>query len=46
MIPDGSNKLALPIIENATNHDFFISSFYKENKYMWKRIYFRVENDL
>jgi hypothetical protein len=44
VVPDGSNKIGLDIIENATDHDFYITSFYKNNKYMWKRIYFRVEN--
>lgn len=45
VIPDSSNQLALRIIENATDHDFFVSLFYKNGKYMWKRIYFRIEND-
>jgi hypothetical protein len=43
-IPDESNRLALRIIENATDHDFYISSFFKDDKYMWKRINLRVEN--
>lgn len=46
IVPDGSNKLGLQIIENATDHDFYISSFYKEKSYMWKRINLRFENDL
>jgi len=45
IIPDGSNQIGLNVIENATDHDFYVTSFYKEKKYMWKRIYFRVEND-
>lgn len=45
VVPDGSNQLGLNIIEKATDHDFYVTSFYKEKKYMWKRIYFRVEND-
>jgi len=44
-VPDNSNKIGLYIIENATDHDFYITSFYKNGKYMWKRIYFRLEND-
>jgi hypothetical protein len=43
-IPDESNRLALRIIENATDHDFYISSFFKDDTYMWKRINLRVEN--
>ena len=35
----------LNVIEKATDQDFYITSFYKKGKYMWKRIYFRVEND-
>ena len=46
IVPDGSNKLGLQIIENATDHDFYISSFYKVDRYMWKRINLRFENDL
>jgi len=46
IVPDGSNKLGLQIIENATDHDFYISSFYKGDRYMWKRINLRFENDL
>ena len=44
IIPDASNKIALQLIENATDHDFYISTFYKNGTYKWKRIYFRVEN--
>ncbi|MDA3900545.1 MAG: hypothetical protein PF637_08500 [Spirochaetes bacterium] len=44
-VPDQSNKIGLNIIENATDHDFYITSFYKKNKYMWKRIHFRIENN-
>ncbi len=44
IIPDQSNKIALYIVEHATNHDFYISSFYKNGIYMWKRIHFRIEN--
>lgn len=45
-VPDGSNKLGLQMIENATDHDFYVVSFYKDGRYMWKRITFRIENDL
>ena len=44
-LADGSNRIGLNVIENATNQDFYITSFYKNGKYMWKRIYFRVERD-
>jgi len=44
-LADGSNRIGLNVIEKATNQDFYITSFYKNGKYMWKRIYFRVEND-
>jgi len=44
MVPDDSNKIGLNLIENATDNDFYIVSFYKNGKYMWKRIYFRIEN--
>ncbi|MBN2435648.1 MAG: hypothetical protein JXK07_10325 [Spirochaetes bacterium] len=43
--PDQSNRIGLNIIENATDHDFYITSFYKNKKYMWKRIHFRIENN-
>lgn len=43
-LADGSNRLGLNVIEKATDEDFYITSFYKNNRYMWKRIYFRVEN--
>ena len=46
VIPDGSNQIGLNIIEKATDYDFYVTSFFKEKKYMWKRIYFRVENDI
>jgi hypothetical protein len=42
-VPDESNQIALKIIENATDHDFYITSFYKMKTYMWKRIYFRLD---
>ncbi len=45
-VPDDSNKIGLYVIENATDHDFYITSFYKNGKYMWKRVYFRLENDI
>lgn len=45
IVPDASNRIALNVIENATDHDFYVTSFYKENNYMWKRIYFRIENN-
>lgn len=45
-VPDGSNKLGLQIVEQATDHDFYISSFYKDGLYMWKRINLRFENDI
>jgi len=45
-LADGSNRIGLNVIENATDQDFYITSFYKNGSYMWKRIYFRVENDL
>lgn len=45
-LADGSNRIGLNVIEKATDQDFFITSFYKNGQYMWKRIYFRVENDL
>jgi hypothetical protein len=44
-LADGSNRIGLNVIEKATDQDFYITSFYKKGKYMWKRIYFRVEND-
>jgi len=44
-IADGSNMIGLNVIENVTDHDFFVSSFHKDGKYMWKRITFRIEND-
>lgn len=44
-LTDGSNRLGLNVIEKATDEDFYITSFYKKNRYMWKRIYFRVENN-
>ncbi len=43
-LADGSNRIGLNVIEKATDQDFYITSFYKDGKYMWKRIYFRVEN--
>ena len=43
-IGDDSNKIALDVIEKATDNDFYVTSFYKNGQYMWKRIYFRVEN--
>ncbi len=45
-LADSSNRIGLNVIEKATDQDFFITSFYKSGKYMWKRIYFRIENDL
>lgn len=42
---DDSNRIGLNVIENVTDHDFYVSSFYKDGKYMWKRISFRIEND-
>ena len=45
IVPDDSNKIGLNLIEHATDNDFYITSFYKNGKYMWKRIYFRIEND-
>ena len=44
MVPDESNKIGLNIIENATDNDFYVTSFYRDGVYMWKRIYFRIEN--
>lgn len=44
-LADSSNHLGLNVIEKATDEDFYITSFYKNKKYMWKRIYFRVENN-
>jgi len=44
VIPDSSNKIALRVIEKATNQDFYITSYFKNDLYMWKRIYFRIEN--
>lgn len=44
-LADTSNRIGLNVIEKATDQDFYITSFYKNSKYMWKRIYFRVEND-
>lgn len=41
---DQSNQIGLAVIEKATDHDFYITSFYKDNRYMWKRVYFRLEN--
>ncbi len=43
-IADNSNKIALDVIEKATEQDFYVTSFYKEGSYKWKRIYFRVDN--
>ncbi len=45
IIPDNSNKIGLNVIENATDNDFYITSFYKDGVYQWKRISFRVENN-
>ena len=45
VVPDISNKIGLNVIENATDNDFYITSFYKKGEYKWKRIYFRIEND-
>ncbi len=45
-LADGSNRIGLNVIEKATDQDFYITSFYKNGKYMWKRIYFRIENNL
>ncbi len=42
---DGSNRIGLNVIERATDEDFYITSFYNKGQYMWKRIYFRVENN-
>ncbi|HPF07790.1 MAG TPA: hypothetical protein P5120_18675 [Spirochaetota bacterium] len=44
-LADSSNRIGLNVIEQATDQDFYITSFYKNGKYMWKRIYFRIEND-
>lgn len=44
-LADSSNRIGLNVIEKATDQDFYITSFYKNGKYMWKRIYFRIEND-
>lgn len=44
VVPDASNKIGLNVIEKATDNDFYVTSFYKNRKYMWKRIYFRIEN--
>ena len=46
ILVDGSNRIGLNVIEKATDQDFYITSFYKNGKYMWKRIYFRIENDI
>ncbi len=43
-VPDESNKIALNVIEHATDNDFYIISFYKNGVYMWKRLNFRIEN--
>jgi hypothetical protein len=43
-IGDMPNEIGLEVIENATDHDFYVTSFYRNKKYMWKRIYFRIEN--
>lgn len=43
---DVASRIGLNVIEKATDQDFYITSFYKNGKYMWKRIYFRVENTL
>ena len=45
-LADSSNRIGLNVIEKATDQDFYITSFYKNGQYMWKRIYFRIENDL
>lgn len=45
VIPDSSNKIALRVIEKATDQDFYITSFFKNGLYRWKRIYFRIENN-
>ena len=44
-LADSSNRIGLNVIEKATDQDFYITSFYKNGKYMWKRIYFRIENN-
>ncbi len=46
ILADGSNRIGLNVIEKATDQDFYITSFFKNGVYMWKRIYFRIENDL
>ena len=45
IVPEDSNKIGLNVIENATDNDFYITSFFKDGHYMWKRIHFRVENE-
>jgi len=44
-LADGSNQIGLNVIEKATDQDFYVTSFYKNSKYMWKRINFRIENN-
>jgi hypothetical protein len=44
-LADASNRIGLNVIEKATDQDFYVTSFYKNGRYMWKRIYFRVENN-
>lgn len=44
IVPDMPNKIGLSVIENATDNDFYVTSFYKNKRYMWKRIHFRIEN--
>ncbi|HEY1406999.1 MAG TPA: hypothetical protein VF857_10355 [Spirochaetota bacterium] len=43
-IGDSSNQIAMDVIEKATDSDFYVTSFFKNKQYMWKRIYFRIEN--
>lgn len=44
-LADSSNRIGLNVIEKATDQDFYITSFYNKGQYMWKRIYFRIENE-
>jgi hypothetical protein len=45
IVPDGSNRLGLQMIESATDQDFYVTSFYRDSRYMWKRVTFRIENE-
>jgi hypothetical protein len=44
-INDYINKTYLRVPDKDVLNEYFIYSLYKKNKYLWKRIFFRFEND-